>query len=238
MKPGALRVTVIFLAMACLLVAALAVLTRQAVRQERLNRALIAAVKRDDDKAVASLLQYGADANAEDETPRKRSVWQFLLDRLQGESLPRHYASSPLLVALSSHVDDRHSYGAYLPENVTLVRSLLDHGARIDERFGAGEPTPLMWAVMSGKHATIHLLLEHRADVNAQESDHSTALTYAVWRSDEETVGALLAHRANVNVRQDPLGTALGMAQDSEHEVPNATTEQIVRILKQAGARP
>src|SRR5262245_33523606 len=61
-------------------------LTYLAARQERLNRALIAAVKRADAPAVDRLLEQGADANAP-ELPHPPPSWgRLLMERLRGRT--------------------------------------------------------------------------------------------------------------------------------------------------------
>src|SRR5262245_19994140 len=82
----------------------LAWLTYAQVRQERLNRALIAAIKRYDAPAVVSLLQQGADANARDLPTTGVSIWQLLLDRLRGR--PANSPKDQFLTALMVLLDD------------------------------------------------------------------------------------------------------------------------------------
>src|SRR5438128_1807657 len=74
-------------------------LTWRAVRQERLDRALIAAVVKDDAPAVVSLLAQGADANARDLPPDTRSFWRQMLDRLRGRDNQQPSAQSALFLA-------------------------------------------------------------------------------------------------------------------------------------------
>src|SRR5689334_3078743 len=75
-------------------------LTWRAVRQARLDRALIAAVKENNTQSVVSLLAQGADANARNVPPDTRPFWRQILTRLR-RIQPQERPSYPaLLVAL------------------------------------------------------------------------------------------------------------------------------------------
>src|SRR5579862_7906409 len=66
-------------------------LTWRQIRQDRLNQALIAAVKRSDASVVIRLLQQGADADTIDKPHENLSVWQRLLQNLH---IPRQSKSA------------------------------------------------------------------------------------------------------------------------------------------------
>src|SRR5689334_17971778 len=83
-----------------LLVGLPAWLTYRAVRQERLNRALITAIKKNDTKTVMMLLDQGADANAQDEQGDPRPFWRIWLDSFSVRSHYRSQSSTVLLTAL------------------------------------------------------------------------------------------------------------------------------------------
>src|SRR5579859_6918143 len=73
------RTAPVLIGLLAFLITAPVVATWRAVRQEQLNRALIEAVKRNDDRAVVALLQVGADTNCRDAPPRKLSLLETLL---------------------------------------------------------------------------------------------------------------------------------------------------------------
>ena len=62
---------------------------------------------------------------------------------------------------------------------------------------GAGADPKLAIAVKTGDKAAVENLLQQRVDVNAPETDGTTALHWAVNRDDLETIDLLLAAGAN-----------------------------------------
>src|SRR5579871_6765811 len=58
------------------------------IRQDRRDRALIAAIKSDDPETAIQLLRQGADANAEDHPGSNLPLWQQLLQRMRGDREP------------------------------------------------------------------------------------------------------------------------------------------------------
>ena len=73
-----------------------------------------------------------------------------------------------------------------------IVLSLLSMAA-------AGTDARLAQAVKSGDKAAVQTLLQQRVDVNAPETDGTTALHWAVRNADRTLVDALLAAGAKVN---------------------------------------
>src|SRR5688500_4268504 len=69
------------------------------VRQERLNNALLSAIKRSDVPSVLSLLEQGADPNAREQPVSRRTFWQLLSERWQGKPPVPNTAPSALLLA-------------------------------------------------------------------------------------------------------------------------------------------
>src|SRR5579871_6741839 len=57
------------------------------------------------------------------------------------------------------------------------VKQLLAAGAHVNTRDGLGD-TPLILAAMYGHTATVRLLLDHGADVNARNNQDYTALMF------------------------------------------------------------
>lgn len=277
--PSALRrIDLSFLGVACLLSAIPAVLAWHIVRQQRLNSTLLTAVKRNDARAVVSLLNQGADANCRDAPPSELSFGQLVMDFLSGRPTQRSHAPTPLLIALKALPQPqppnklaRQPYpvysAVYPPENVPLVRALLDHGALVNERdYGM---TPLYLAIGGGKNATIRLLLA-RGGIAACFPDDTPPLVLAAMNPTVEpgVIAELLEHGVKVNPfcfdsGQTPLNAAvlqsrvdvvrLLLAYHADVNVSNdlrATplamaiqqntpqSRQIVRLLKAAGAKP
>jgi ankyrin repeat protein len=224
------RVGLLFLLLMALLIAVPVGLTWRAVRQERLNQSLIAAVKRNDDRAVVSLLDQGADANCRDEPLRKFSLWETLVQL----GLP--------------------------PENHRLVGALLDHGAQVNHTgkdawtpvcyaltghknatarlllargANANEPGLLTFAMSKdADNGTITALLDHGADVNQRDEKGQTALLMAVDAGRANVVRQLLNLHSDVTLSCHGV-TPLAQALQGDTPVGR----QIVRLLKAAGAK-
>jgi ankyrin repeat protein len=195
-----------------LLIAVPVGLTWRAVRQERLNQSLIAAVKRNDDRAVVSLLDQGADANCRDEPLRKFSLWETLVQVLPGRKSQPSDTPTPLLIALEYRKELKLPDGelGLPPENLRLVGALLDHGAQVNHT-GKDAWTPVCYALTGHKNATARLLLARGANAN-----EPGLLTFAMSKdADNGTITALLDHGADVNQRDEKGQTALLMAVDA-----------------------
>jgi hypothetical protein len=169
------------------------------VRQPELNNALIAAVKKNDTAAVVALLREEADANARDLPSDTRSMWWRVWDILRGKHLAVGPSPTALVVALDT--DDGENFP---PENVPLVRALLDRGARVNTSGECGpyvcDSAPLLLAAEGDKQETVRLLLDRGANVRAKDSAGHTALFWAVDKSDPAMVKLLLARGSLVNV--------------------------------------
>lgn len=159
------------------------------VRLTELNASLIAALKKNNASSVVSLLSQGADPNSREIPPDPRSQWQRLWDRLRGKPTPSGDGPTALLVALKP------VESTTPPENVPLIKALLDAGAKINisEKDGV---TPLTWAVITTKRETTELLLAKGAKIDAADSGGSTALLYAITEHDLWLTKVLIAHGA------------------------------------------
>jgi ankyrin repeat protein len=160
-------------------------LTWRHVRQERLNWALINAVSRNDDRAIVSLLNQGADANCRDQPSRKVSLWQALTQMIRGRPPQPPHGLTPLLIAVEgTNAKQRSNNYEVPPENVRLVRALLDHGARVNVADEDGD-TPLILAARNGFLDSARCLLDHGAQVNFTRCCH-TALVEAIRWGEEK----------------------------------------------------
>ncbi len=236
------------------------------IRQDYLNHALIAAVKRDDTSEAIALLNEGADANAHDEPQRRLvSLWQFLMNVLHHRQTQHVTAPTALQIAVGSlhwgaHLPGGVYISSFLPENPMLIKALLDHGARVNVEDSDG-PTPLLLAAGWGYTHTVALLLSHGAAGNRPDSKGLTPLVYAVEHPG--TLSCLLEHGASINAQGEGGWTALLKAAFygktdtvrvllNHHADVNLKTEgddtalslaniqsqpAIVHLLKQAGAK-
>jgi Ankyrin repeats (3 copies) len=204
------RAALFFFLMLALLIAVPVIATWRQVRQEHLNQSLIAAVKRNDDRSVESLLEDGADANCRDEPVRNFSLWQTLMQVVRGRRSKPSHAPTPLLIALLRRRNPDGSGLIYhTPENTPLLRALLDHGANPNPSIYPPMST-LELAIIDGKNATVHLLLAHGA-TNKQSIDPFPALIMACDRPGIATgvIAELLDHGEDINQRDANGDTAL-----------------------------
>jgi cyclin-dependent kinase inhibitor 2D len=83
----------------------------------------------------------------------------------------------------------------------------------VRNKFGR---TPLHEAIPGGFLDTIWLLLEHGADVEAQDGDHATPLHLAARSGKHWTVVVLLSRGANAHVRDKTCQTPFDLASTKE----------------------
>jgi ankyrin repeat protein len=166
----------------------------QAVQQKRLNQRLIMAIKANDTATAVALLAKGADPNTKYISPYIRWQCSAFLLAVQGEGM-----------------------GA-VPENLPLIKALIDKGADVNARDQHGT-TALMTAAANGHLGTIRLLLDRGAKVNLKDNDSDdvpdlggarivhfrgrTALQYAQSCESIQAMRLLIAHGADVNVRDE-----------------------------------
>src|SRR5438105_5003285 len=118
------------------------------VRQERLNRALIAAVKQGSEGEVKSLLEHGADPNVREHADTKPTDIRDLLTSLfQPQTAQTPNESKTALMLAADRADTE------------MVRDLLDHKADVNARDDEG-CTPLFYAIATRNEKTISLLLK------------------------------------------------------------------------------
>src|SRR5579871_4265140 len=129
-----------------LLVGGLGWMVYAPVRQERLNRSLIAAIKKNNTKAALALLSEGADPNARDEPPQHLSLWRLLRDRLRGKRPNPSNAPTALWLACYYGTNDLGRKPA--PDNWQLVKALLVRRAKVNVIDKETEETPLLRAAM------------------------------------------------------------------------------------------
>jgi ankyrin repeat protein len=185
----------IFLATVCLLVSVLAMLTWRAVRQVRLDRALIAAIEDHNVPLALSLLERGADGQARELAPEQPSLWSQLLDRLRGRKLPSATGPSALAIVMQTPYRS-HLWYDYTP-SLPLVRALLQRGADPNAQ-GTDGYTALMYAAVYDRP---DLMCKHQ---KSAQTCLAKRLTSGCGEGTSSGLMQLLMdHGANPNVRDD-----------------------------------
>ncbi|HLJ54132.1 MAG TPA: ankyrin repeat domain-containing protein [Chthonomonadaceae bacterium] len=182
--------------------------------QERLDRALIAAVKRRDTRAVAALVDSGANPNTVDWPSGNVSLLDTVSDMVHGDSgRTSKRCSSALMLAAGCRSDaiDYRTAGCAEPDNYALVRLLVDRGAHVNctNQFGS---TPLLEAVYGHRTKAAILLIERGADVKTKSE--FLPFCSGIWqngsgfvRPTPELLRTEVAHGADVNA---PIDTSPG----------------------------
>jgi ankyrin repeat protein len=226
--------------MIVLLVGALAWSAGVAVQHDRANQALIAAVNRSHATAAIAALDAGADPNARDDGGLFPATWRHLrarLERLTGQDASEDEADEPtaLIGALEPRMDPKTDIAEDTPENVALVKALLDRGADVNIQDLDGD-TPLMLAAWCGYTETALLLLAQGASVNgvAGGEHPGKALAAASEWGDRRLVELLLAKGANVNLRGDGGCTPLMCAAEQGHP---GIAKRLLQVGAQVDAR-
>ncbi|KIX01149.1 uncharacterized protein Z518_08874 [Rhinocladiella mackenziei CBS 650.93] len=187
-------------------------------------------------KVVQTLLERGADVNAQGgehgnalqaaSEGGHEKVVQMLLERgadvnaqggqysnaLQAASAGGHEKVVQMLLDCEADV---HAQGG-------------EYDYDIDESDRKGQ-TALIWASEYGHAKVVQTLLERGADVNAQGGEHGNALQAASEGGHEKVVQMLLERGADVNAQGGRCGNALQAASEGGHE-------EVVQTLLERGA--
>lgn len=106
----------------------------------------------------------------------------------------------------------------------SLTAYFLDRGVSANDRGSMAYP-PLLVAAEQGDVATVTVLLQHKAKVNAASAEGSTALHKAAWNGHKKVVEVLLRAGASAKVKNKAGKTALDLAKARGHK-------EIVVLLK------
>ncbi|MBQ6972594.1 MAG: ankyrin repeat domain-containing protein [Synergistaceae bacterium] len=177
-------------------------------------------------EVIRELVRAGADVNywwldesplsiaAEHSTP---DVVEVLLEA--GAKLSENGGGSEMAWAAKNE-----SY----PEILTL---LIRHGAKADARYPVGKSTPLMHAASNPNPEAVNILLRHKADVFAKDSDGATPLMYSVYNKNPQVIKILIKAGSDIEARTSSGYTALMAA--ANIDPPNI---EAVKVLLNAGA--
>src|SRR5579871_3152366 len=171
-------------------------------RQYALNRQLIAALVKGDDKHALALVEAGADPNTRYTPTPVPSLLEVVKQWLHRSPTRTNGSPTALMMACGSWWNDDSPLFAVQErrtEAPKLVDAMLTHGATVDVKDEFGN-TPLMWAVCAKRRDTVGVLLAHAANVNAEDHDGITALEDATADNSSHIARWLLEHGANPNV--------------------------------------
>jgi hypothetical protein len=145
--------------------------------QEALDRRLIAALMKSDTHQALQIVNEGADPNTLGSLrpPSLRRLWQDLMRS------PREFSDNPsafLLACGDPWIDGDSSLISNSPDAPELVKTMLQHGAKVNARDERGWTT-LIWAVFDNHQKTVLQLLTYGADPNLPASDGTTPLAMA-----------------------------------------------------------
>jgi len=171
----------------------------QVDRQERLNRALIAAIKRGDTSSALDALEKGANGNARDE-PRV-TAWKRLWGLVQGRRSGVSDAPTALLLLLERR--DTQSAHFLAKESPELVSALLAHGAQVNVIDEAGF-SPLFYALEVGQKRTARLLINRGANVTTQPNRVNPLVMEITGCRDTALAELMIQHGADVNSSGHP----------------------------------
>ena len=159
---------------------------------------LIEAIKNQDARAAAALLELKVDVNARQPDGATALHWAAYWD---------DSSTADLLIRAGAVVNATNDYGvtplslSCTNGSAAMVRRLMAAGADSNSTLPNGE-TALMTAAYSGNAAVVSTLLAHGAAVNATEpSGGQTALMWAVAEKHVGVAQILLEHGANVHAR-------------------------------------
>jgi len=226
-----------------------------------LGQRLIDAVKKDDGRAVSTLIAQHADVNATEADGSTALHWAAQRNNVEIADLliaaganvkaASRYNVSPLSLActngnavLIAHLlkagADANATSeegqtalmtASLTGQVDAIKVLLAHGAKVNAVEPYKGQTALMWAASEGNAAAEGMLIEFGADVKTKSKAGFTPLLFAVRDAHIDAVEILVQHGANVNDVAPDGTSALNMA------VVNAYFE-VAKVLLDHGANP
>jgi len=221
------------------------------VRQQRLDRALIQAIKKEDTLTAIDLLNQGADANVTDKPFRQITLKSFLTDlwnRLRGKKplQSQEFYTPALLLAygpvtfgipdtslvmMLNESDNSSEWNDWTKKsrNTPLISALIQQGAALNTKERVGN-TLLNYACMCDDAKTIKLLLEHHVDPNVKSDLGLSAYPPLMCTEDYDCARLLLEHGAKVNTRDSSGRTRLMFIENTKlyplllqyHADPNA----------------
>ena len=164
------------------------------------------AVRRDDGRTAARLLERGFDPNAPDENgqPALLLALRDGCDRVAEVLLQR----PELAVERANPSDETPLMMAALRGRVEWLDKLVAHGAQVNRPGWS----PLHYAASGGDVPTVRWLLDHGAQKDARSPNNTTPLMMAAGYGSEDAADLLLARGADAGRRNDKGLTAADFA--------------------------
>ena len=198
-----------------------------AARQERLDAALILALKANNSQQVMSCLQRGASANAIDRSQVRAGLKYQLVElwrRITGTPLQDRASDQESIPALAVLYDLRTGHACV--ENPTIIRALLSHGAKPNFRTKSG--VSILHATVIHNHLCVTAaLLKYGASPNSRDNYGATPAFYA----SEQMLRVLLRYGANLNA-QDNFGKTPLLLATANRKLP------VIKCLLECSADP
>lgn len=214
------RLQICCVSMALLTVVGLGLFYRRAVRQQRLDRALIQAIQKKQDTVAIGLLAQGADANATVQPTTSLTLRRYVADlvhRLKHNTPSSENQHAPALMLVYGQVyfgiPDTSIYTVLNLENATLDDLISSDLTRSRD----GPHGPLIAA-----------LLAHGARLDMRENEGVDLLAFAAIRKDAQAVKALLQRHVDPN----------GIGQSGYPALSCTDDYECARLLLEFGADP
>lgn len=169
------------------------------VRQQRLDHALIEAIKKNDTQTAIALLDQGADANATDKpytSVRLGNALAGFWNGLRGNRLTQENTVYPSALLVRYDWHQQQNIVARKTENIEIVQALLDRGAN-PFTFNDSGMTLLHEACQQHHWQTVKLLLHRHVPCDLKSKFGDPPLMYA----SDECAELLIEYGADVNTR-------------------------------------
>ena len=129
--------------------------------------------------------------------------------------------------------------GAARSGDTQTLKTLLAGGANPNRRWGVNNWTPLMHAIHKNQKASVEVLIDAGADMNARCGDGVTALMMAAGYGYADIVTVLLDHGADIHAETSGGDNALTMAVGGVPDIDKFTvgkcqTATVAALLKKA----
>jgi ankyrin repeat protein len=167
--------------------------------------ALIHAAEKGYKEIVMLLLFYKADKTMRDDIFGFTSLHHAV--RKDHASIVQLLLDDGIDIDILSNSGDTPLHSAVRCDSKEIVLLLLNRGAKVNIKYSISQTSPLHLAAQ--KKSITKLLIQHGAEIDAQNKDGETALSLASTNSAIVVMKLLLKHGANPNVRDKYMTTSI-----------------------------